>query len=493
MVVMDPAVRAIPKPAGWGRALFTAFLLLTAFAWAVLAGVVPPGWVRLALAGGSLLLLVIAAIVSIPPLLRRSLQRWFDRTIEFQFTAAGLPFILGLVVLLLAAFSSGNNLIYLVAACLLAALLTSGFASALNLSGMALRFHFPARIFAGQETPVQLVLENEKSFLPAYSLTVVARSERLASPASNPVNTQGKESAQSKNQRTGRSSRLPRFRKASPSPAATEQDSLPRMKPAYFPYIARRGRVQTTSTLRFPQRGYYSSASFALSTRFPFALIDKRRRFRSPSQEESILVYPALADSEAVRRHFPALNAELERYEPGHGQDLYRIRPHEAGDGMRRIHWKATARAGQLQVREFTRDASQRLRILFCLEDPALAPAQAEQVISLCAALVWRLASTDTSIEFEGRNAFTLPPAPLRLNRTPLATGEAFFLSCAPAAEQMDLILEYLTLVDARAPLLSAAPGRNPDLQEVAFRASRTPRQDQDGLVTVFANRLPGT
>ena len=250
---------------GWGRALLTAFLLLMAFAWAILSGMVPPGWARAVLAGGALVLLLIAAVISIPPLLRSSLHRWFNRTIEFQFTAAGLPFLLGLLVLLLAAFSSGNNLIYMIAACLLAALLTSGFASALNLSGMALRFHFPARIFAGQETPVQLVLENEKAFLPAYSLTVLASSERLG--AAGPPRKQKRKQPAAASPRWWRQ----RVRKAAATPFSAD-DGVPRMKPAYFPYITRRGCIQTTSTLRFSHRGCYSSASFALSTRFPPAL-----------------------------------------------------------------------------------------------------------------------------------------------------------------------------------------------------------------------------
>lgn len=467
MVLMDPAAPALRRPVGWGRALLTAFLLLTAFAWAILAGVVPPGWVRVALAGGALILLLIAAFVSIPPLLRSSLHRWFNRTVEFQFTAAGLPFLLGLLVLLLAAFSSGNNLIYMIAACLLAALLTSGFASALNLSGMALRFHFPARIFAGQETLVQLVLENEKSFLPAYSLTILASSERLATTTAR----SRKPAPKLKQKHAGQPQRLRRSRKAAPPPLP-EDDGVPRMKPAYFPYIARRGRIQATSSLRFPQRGCYSSASFALSTRFPFALIDKRRRFRPASQEESILVYPALAAAEAVRRHFPALTAEYPRYEPGHGQDLYRVRPHEESDGVRRIHWKASARAGTLQAREFAREAGRRLRILLCLDDPALTAAGAEQAISLCAGLVCALAATDAWIEFEGRNAWT-PPANLpRWQQLSTSSRDAFHLACAPAAEQMDSILEYLALVDPAAPLREPAPVPEADLEVIEFRTA---------------------
>ncbi len=466
MVLMGPAASALRRPVGWGRALLTAFLLLTAFAWAILAGMVPPGWARMALAGGSLILLLIASFVSIPPLLRSSLHRWFHRTIEFQFTAAGLPFLLGLLVLLLAAFSSGNNLIYMIAACLLAALLTSGFASALNLSGMALRFHFPARIFAGQETPVQLVLENEKTFLPAYSLTILASSERLGAASPPPKRPKPKRrSAAPASRPAGRK----RPRKTALSTAAG--DGTPHMKPAYFPYIARRGRIQTTSTLRFPQRGCYSSASFALSTRFPFALIDKRRRFRPASHEEPILVYPAPAAAEAVQCHFPTLMAEYPRYQPGSGQELYRVRPHQQSDGVRRIHWKATARAGTLQSREFSHEASRRLRILFCLDDPELTAPQAEQVISLCAGLVCALATTDAWIEFEGRNSCAAPSASPRWQQF-ASSREAFHTACAPAIEQVDGILEYLALVDPSAPLLRPATAQEAPVEVLEFRTA---------------------
>lgn len=469
---MDPAASALRRPVGWGRALLTAFLLLTAFAWAILAGMVPPSWARVALAGGSLILLLAAAFISIPPLLRSSLHRWFNRTIEFQFTSAGLPFLLGLVVLLLAAFSSGNNLIYMIAACLLAALLTSGFASALNLSGMALRFHFPARIFAGQETPVQLVLENEKSFLPAYSLTILASSERIRAASPRPR----KRVRKPKPAHTGKRTWLKRARTATPARPIAENDGMPRMKPAYFPYIARRRRIQATSTLRFPQRGCYSSASFALSTRFPFALIDKRRRFRPASHEEPILVYPALAAAETVQCHFPTLMAEFPRYEPGQGQELYRVRPHEQSDGVRRIHWKATARAGTLQAREFAHESSRRLRILFGLDDPALTAAEAERAISLCAGLVCVLAATDAWLEFEGRNAWTPPAASPRWQQAAGSAQGAFYLACAPANEQMDGILEYLALVDPGAPLRQPATVHAAVHEIIEFRTAPNER-----------------
>lgn len=52
----------------------------------------------------------------------------------------------------------------------------------------------------------------------------------------------------------------------------------------------------------------------------------------------------------------PLLNGALESHYRGSGSDLYSIRDYSPRDNARFLDWKATAKTGRLQLREFTRE-----------------------------------------------------------------------------------------------------------------------------------------
>jgi uncharacterized protein (DUF58 family) len=71
----------------------------------------------------------------------------------------------------------------------------------------------------------------------------------------------------------------------------------------------------------------------------------------------------------------------------GHGTDLYGVREYRAGDPLRRIHWRTSARRGELVVREFEPPG---LRVLALLLDPEPASrAAADQLARLAASEAW--------------------------------------------------------------------------------------------------------
>ncbi|MHB8733758.1 MAG: DUF58 domain-containing protein [Terriglobales bacterium] len=429
-----PRSQRPPAEWTWRHGLMVSAGLGGAFLLAVAAGFVPPGVLRAALAAASLLVLGVISLISLPPLFRRSiLGRWMRGRVQYRFTAAGLPFLVALLILLVAAINSGNNLLYLIVAAFLAALATSGLASALNLSGMALHFQMPAHIFAGEDTPVELTLENEKAVLPSYSVTVTGNARRLV-PLSAPLRT--------------RRRRLRGRRRSDLASGELE------VQPAYFPYVPRRSRATVCSTVRFPQRGCYSSAAFALGTRYPFALIDKSRPFRSADGGGSLLVYPSLARDARLLTTLPLGVGEQVRPRPGAGQDLYRVRPLQPGDSSRLVHWKASAKTGYLRVREFSREEDRRVHLVFALGAGDYSDAQAERAITLCASLVAELAETEIWLTFEGLN-------PVAGNEPDAAATAGPVFPLAPAAQLLYPILQYLALVQVggqtRAATLSLA------------------------------------
>ncbi|MGH9466061.1 MAG: DUF58 domain-containing protein [Terriglobales bacterium] len=334
----------------------------------------------------------------------------WQRRLEGTFAGAGMTFFTVLVVLLVAAILTGNNLLYLVVSGLLAALLISGLISALNLSGMELRFRMPEEVFAGRPAPVSFRLTNAKSFWPAYSVTLSASAQPLPS-----------------------------------SPAIVAEAAL---RPLYFSYLARRSGAAAAGDLVFPRRGRYRSATFVLSTRFPFGLLHRRRRFQSSDREPETLVFPSPSTGLELPPALARRGAEEALARRGEGQELYRLRPHQPGDSARSMHWKASARAGSLYVRESSAETGPRLRLRLALP-PGLSPARVEALLSVCAGWMQVLDRPEFWLEFVGENATA-------------SGGAGLYLRLAPAAQQRRPVLEYLALVDpalAPAPLPGGTPG----------------------------------
>lgn len=388
-----------PRPIAWRQSLGAGLLLGLALGCGWLVRWTPRLYPRLLLVcvASLLALFGLAALATLAE--GRGWVAALHRRIGFQWAAAGLPFISGIVILALAAIATGNNLLYLVASGLLAALVVSGATAALNLSGMELSFRLPEEVFASEPVPVHFRLTNAKSFWPAYSLTVSASS---------------------------------RGRTAQPADAA--------MRPVYFPYLARRASAGAESEIAFPQRGRYSGAAFVVATRFPFGLMNKRRRFEG-TRAPDLYVFPAPWSGLRTQDQHQA-GAHAASLRRGEGHELYRIRDHQSGDSARQVHWKASARARQLQVREFREETLPHVRLCLSLPSDASAAA-AEAALSRCAGWMVEFSRPDLLLEFIGENA--------------VPGGSGLYLPLRPGIEQRKSVLEYLACVDARLPLARLA------------------------------------
>jgi Protein of unknown function DUF58 len=138
--------------------------------------------------------------------------------------------------------------------------------------------------------------------------------------------------------------------------------------------------------------------SIGLSTRFPFSFVRKTRRI---TVQDEIIVLPEIRPMEKLLAEVPAMLGVHDSLLRGQGHDLYRIREHVDGDAARSVDWKATARAGGLMVREFTKDDDRRLCIVF--DNPAvgfLTPLEYERMVSDCASAAWNFDRAGLSLEF---------------------------------------------------------------------------------------------
>ena len=334
------------------------------------------------------------AVTLVPVLARRTPLRWLGYKMEYKVTRAGWFYIVGIILISLAALNTGNNLLFLILASLIAIILMSGILSSITLSGVAMRLQLPEHIFAGQPIRASIELENEKLTLPSFSLRV--------------------EAVTAKN-----------------SPAAALLE-----KPAYFPYLAKRGRVHQTVPISFPARGVYRQDAFRIVTRFPFGFLQKVHRLEMRTEA---LVYPSVEPTREFFEILPGLQGAMESLVKGRGQDLYALRDYMPTDSARHVHWKASARLGSLMVREFTREDD--TRVLLVLDPHISTPASGEmpqvaaerfdRAVTLCAGIAWYFFERNALLQFRSASV-----------ETPLA----------PAEETIFAILRHLALAQPLPP-----------------------------------------
>src|SRR5579863_4263992 len=113
------------------------------------------------------------AFTVVPALARRTPLRWLAYRMDYRVTREGIVYLAGIFVIALAALNTGNNLLFMTLACLLAGILVSGVISQVVLSGVELRLDLPENIFANQPVLALTELENDKNVLPSFSLRLV--------------------------------------------------------------------------------------------------------------------------------------------------------------------------------------------------------------------------------------------------------------------------------------------------------------------------------
>lgn len=232
-----------------------------------------------------------------------------------------------------AAFNTGQNVLYLALALLLSSLLVSGLLSWWNFKGCRWRLEAGRHFRAGQASPVYLEVENTKRRLPSYALTFEVEAVR-----------------------------------------GGVQTDLPL-----------RGRLDPGATVRLlwefvpARRGAETILLRGLVSRYPFGFLKKIIR---DSHQREIVVWPSripysFIGDKAGRRWLCG-----HHWRRGEGVELVSLRRYRSGDPLKRIHWKATARMGRLQVRETNQEHH---RAFSLSVDPQAGWAGPEQVDRLCA------------------------------------------------------------------------------------------------------------
>ena len=290
------------------------------------------------------------------------------RRVRYRVMLAGLLFMLALALTGAGAFLSGNNLLFLVFAAMMALLLVSGFISRLVLSGLELELLLPENVSARMPTAARVRIRNLKRLTPSFSIELAGQSDV-----------------------------------AQDTPAILTN-------PVYFPMIPGRAVIEAPVTVVFPYRGRHKENLFSISTKFPFGFLRKSTRV---ALRRETIVYPALEPRPGMEMLLESLVGELETHLRGDGHDFYRVRPYEPQDNARHVDWKSTAHAGELQVREFTRDQQGVVEIFFDRhigESDSGQRQRFEELVENCAWVAWQLADRDARLWFRSqRFALAIP------------------------------------------------------------------------------------
>jgi uncharacterized protein (DUF58 family) len=387
----------------------------------------------------ALLVATWVGVTLVPVLAKRTPLRWIGYRMEYKITREGWFYIIGIVLVAMAAINTGNNLLFLILACLIASILMSGILSSVTLAGVEMRLELPERIFSGQTVRGSLELKNEKLTLPSFSLRVEA------------VRPKGSATA-----------------------ALLET-------PVYFPYLPRQQSLAQSVPLLFPNRGIYRQEAFRIVTRFPFGFLQKARRLDLPAEA---LVYPSVEAGPEFLDILPGIQGAMASVAKGHGQDLYSLRDYTPNDSARHVHWKASARSGSLMVREFSRDDDCRVLLVLDARNPTAMNTSGkdretfERAVSLCAAIAWSFSEREAFLEFRS-GTVSMP--------------------LLPASENIFAILRHLALVQPEGhasshSLLSTLSTRSDSFRVIVTSQSRgaIPAEAWNTSYVVFAEDSAG-
>lgn len=253
-----------------------------------------------------------------------------------RLTREGRRFILATLLIGVAAFNTGNNLIYLILAMMLSILAISVAALFLNMKGLSLSARLSGPVFAGQRADMEISVTNRKRLLPSFSLRVIL-----------PEGMRGE---------------------------------------ARVTHVAASSTARTECGIRFERRGIYRWGSFMLESSFPFIFMSRRMKV---SMEGAVTVYPGLVEVGGVEI-LSGQDGRTPSIRPGRGDELLALREFREGDDVKLISWKASARAQGLMVREQAEERPMAANIV--LDDTRPFDAVAfERAVSCAASLAVRL------------------------------------------------------------------------------------------------------
>ena len=225
-------------------------------------------------------------------------------------TREGKRFFLATLLIALAAFNTGNNLIYLILSMLLSIFLLSIVILKINMRKLVLKVSQDNPIYANNPSSISVVMANMKS-IDSHSVRVVSSGAFAAE--------------------------------------------------IYLPLVPARSEMTNTAQVMFRKRGIYKYKDFFIESEYPFVFF-KERVLSSVKGE--IIVYPEIKEIDFFMPRFQKEVDSQALLKIGAGEEFAMVREFRYGDDSRKIHWKASAKTEKLLVTEYSAGDVKKLTLI---------------------------------------------------------------------------------------------------------------------------------
>jgi uncharacterized protein (DUF58 family) len=242
----------------------------------------------------------------------------------------GWYYLLVLLIVFAGAMARDVNLLLLLAGMLIGPLIFSWRAVILTLRGLQVQRRVPRTVCAGDLLVASITLSNTRRKLGSWAVVVDEQLRRETS-------------------------------------GGREQ---PIRLAVLFPYVPAGQSRKGVYRGRLTRRGRYRLGPLRLSTRFPFGLF---RRTITLAGTDTLIVFPRLGRLTrrwATQHHEALAGTHRRERRAGLEGDFYGLRQWRAGDSRRWIHWRGSARLGELVVRQFEQPRNRDVAVLVDLWQP---------------------------------------------------------------------------------------------------------------------------
>lgn len=246
-------------------------------------------------------------------------------------------------------------------------------------------------------------------------------------------------------------------------------------------------RARRSYTLRFRERGVYRVGPTRLRSGDLFGLFEQERKLDNP---EFLTVFPQLAPMEELglpaENPFGDLKSRRRIFEdPNRPMGVREYRPE---DSFRRIHWPATARTGDLQVKVYQPTSAQQMVvclnvITFPRHWEGVYPPLLERLVSVAAAIVYQGVQLGYQVGLISNGCLAYSDRPFRVppNRSPEQL--ANLLQALAAVTPMvttsfeEFIVQEMPKVHYGASLIVVTAITSPELSESLVKLKRHGRR----------------
>lgn len=234
------------------------------------------------------------------------------RSRRFRVRRGGYAFAVTSVLVLMAAWNTGINLLFFIFGGLVSFLLVSLFASLIALRKIELQREVPYAVHRGAVFSLTISIRSKRKRSPAYSIRVEETSQRDRSIAFI-------------------------------TKLAAGESAVVRVKNA------------------IEKRGVHKLSPLEMVCSFPFGLIERRKRIDDGAV---VVVYPRISSVRTAALENAPGTGDTPQLARVDGTEYFSMREYAPGDDVRRIAWRASARLDSLIVKDLEQETTKNLTFL---------------------------------------------------------------------------------------------------------------------------------